>query len=59
MMAVMGSRMRATTNRLRQMATRNANEEMATKVTALERITDTIAAFSGSLCFSPSMWPGS
>ena len=27
MMAVMGRRMRATTNRLRQMATRNANEE--------------------------------
>lgn len=51
MMAVMSGRMRATTNRLRQMATRNANEEMATKVTALERITDAIAAFSGSLAF--------
>lgn len=51
MMAVMSGRMRATTNRLRQMATRNANEEMATKVTALERITDAIAAFSGSLLF--------
>jgi len=51
MMAVMSSRMRVTTNRLRQMATRNANEEMETKVTALERITDTIAAFSGSLTF--------
>jgi uncharacterized membrane protein len=51
MMAVMGGRMRATTNRLRQMATRNANEEMETKVTVLERLTDVIAAFSGSLPF--------
>ena len=51
MMAVMSGRMRATTSRLRQMATRNANEEMETKVTALERITDAIAAFSGSLAF--------
>jgi CRP/FNR family transcriptional regulator, cyclic AMP receptor protein len=51
MMAFMGSRMRATTNRLRQMATRNANEEMETKQTVLERITDVIAAFSGSLAF--------
>jgi len=51
MMAVMSSRMRITTSRLRQMATRNANEEMETKVTALERITDAIAAFSGSLTF--------
>ena len=44
MMAVMSGRMRATTSRLRQMATRNANEEMETKVTALERITDAIEA---------------
>jgi uncharacterized membrane protein len=51
MMAFMSSRMRATTNRLRQLATRNANEEMETKVTVLERITDAIAAFSGSLAF--------
>lgn len=51
MMAVMGGRMRTTTNRLRQLATRNANEEMATKVTALDRLTDIIAAFSGSLIF--------
>jgi CRP/FNR family cyclic AMP-dependent transcriptional regulator len=51
MMAVMGGRMRATTDRLRQMATRNATEEMETKVTVLERITDAIAAFSGSLAF--------
>ena len=51
MMAVMGGRMRATTNRLRQMATRNANEEAETKLTLLDRITDAIAAFSGSLAF--------
>jgi CRP/FNR family transcriptional regulator, cyclic AMP receptor protein len=51
MMAVMGGRMRTTTNRLRQLATRNANEEMETKVTAFERLTDIIAAFSGSLLF--------
>jgi uncharacterized membrane protein len=51
MMAVMGGRMRATTNRLRQTATRNANEEAETKVTMLGRITDAIAVFSGSLAF--------
>jgi uncharacterized membrane protein len=51
MMAVMGGRMRTATTRLRQMATRNANEEMATKVTMLERVTDAIAEFSGSLAF--------
>lgn len=51
MMAVMGGRVRVTTNRLRQMATRNANEEAETKLTMLERITDAIAAFSGSLAF--------
>jgi CRP/FNR family cyclic AMP-dependent transcriptional regulator len=51
MMAVMGGRVRATTSRLRQMATRNANEEMETKLTVLERITDAIAEFSGSLPF--------
>jgi CRP/FNR family transcriptional regulator, cyclic AMP receptor protein len=51
MMAVMGGRVRTTTNRLRQMATRNANEETETKLTLMERVTDTIAAFSGSLPF--------
>ncbi len=51
MMAFMGSRMRATTNRLRQMATRNANEELETKQTMVARITDAIADFSGSLAF--------
>jgi CRP/FNR family transcriptional regulator, cyclic AMP receptor protein len=51
MMAVMGGRVRTTTNRLRQMATRNANEETEAKLTMLERVTDVIAAFSGSLAF--------
>jgi uncharacterized membrane protein len=51
MMAVMGGRVRTTTARLRQMATRNANEETEAKGTALQRITDMIAEFSGSLAF--------
>jgi uncharacterized membrane protein len=51
MMAVMGSRMRTTTNRLRQMATRNANEETQAKLTMVERVTDIIADFSGSIPF--------
>lgn len=51
MMAVMGGRVRTTTARLRQMGTRNANEEAEAKVTVLERITDVIADFSGSLPF--------
>ena len=51
MMAVMGGRVRSTTSRLRQMATRNANAETESKVTTLERITDAIAEFSGSLLF--------
>jgi CRP/FNR family cyclic AMP-dependent transcriptional regulator len=50
-MAVMGGRMRTTTVRLRQMATRNANEETEGKLTVLERVTDVIAEFSGSLPF--------
>lgn len=51
MMAVMGGRMRTATTRLRQMATRNANEEAQAKLTLLERMTDAIAEFSGSLHF--------
>ena len=50
-MAVMGGRMRTTTARLRQMATRNANEEAEAKLTLMERVTDVIADFSGSLPF--------
>jgi CRP/FNR family transcriptional regulator, cyclic AMP receptor protein len=51
MMAMMGRRMRATTDRLRQMAIRNAGEEAEQKVTPIERIIDVIAAFSGSFSF--------
>ena len=51
MMTVMGRRMRATTERLRQAATRNANEAIEQKVTPIERATDWIAAFSGSIEF--------
>jgi uncharacterized membrane protein len=51
MMTVMGRRMRATTERLRQMAVRNAAEEADLKVTPVGRIIDAIAAFSGSFSF--------
>jgi uncharacterized membrane protein len=51
MMTMMGRRMRATTDRLRQMAIRNAGEEAEQKVTPIERIVDVIAAFSGSFSF--------
>jgi uncharacterized membrane protein len=51
MMTMMGRRMRATTDRLRQMAIRNAGEEAEQKVTPIERIIDVIAAFSGSFSF--------
>lgn len=51
MMTVMGRRMRATTDRLRQMAIRNAGEEAEQKQTPIGRIIDAIAAFSGSFAF--------
>jgi uncharacterized membrane protein len=51
MMTVMGRRMRATTERLRQMAIRNAGEEAQQKLTPIDRIIDAIAAFSGSFRF--------
>jgi uncharacterized membrane protein len=51
MMAVMGRRMRETTSRLRQLATRNVNEAHERTQTALERFIDAIAAFSGSFAF--------
>jgi uncharacterized membrane protein len=50
-MTVMGRRMRATTDRLRQMAIRNAGEEAQQKLTPTDRIIDGIAAFSGSFTF--------
>src|SRR5215470_14051105 len=51
MMTVMGRRMRATTERLRQMAIRNAGEAAQQKLTPIDRIIDAIAAFSGSFVF--------
>jgi CRP/FNR family transcriptional regulator, cyclic AMP receptor protein len=51
MMTVMGRRMRATTERLRQMAIRNAGEEVEQKLTPIERVVDGVAAFSGSVSF--------
>ncbi len=51
MMTVMGRRMRATTDRLRQMAIRNAGEEAEQKQTPIGRVIDAIAAFSGSFAF--------
>ncbi len=50
-MAVMARRMRATDEQLQQMAARNVNEEIETRSTVIERVTDVIAAFSGSLPF--------
>lgn len=50
-MAVMARRMRATDEKLQQMAARNVNEEIEHRATVIERVTDSIAAFSGSLPF--------
>jgi uncharacterized membrane protein len=51
MMAVMAKRIRETDERLRQGAARNVNVEMARRNTVIEHVTDTIAAFSGSVHF--------
>jgi uncharacterized membrane protein len=51
MMTVMGRRMRETTGRLRQLATRNVNEAHERTQSTVERIVDAIAAFSGSFTF--------
>jgi uncharacterized membrane protein len=51
MMATMGRRLRETDVMLRQMAVRNVNEEIQQKLTPVERVTDWIAAFSGSIHF--------
>ena len=51
MMAIMGRRMRETTGRLLQLATRNVNEAHERTQTAVERFIDAIAAFSGSFAF--------
>lgn len=51
MMMVMGQRIRATTERLRRSTTRNASAAIEQKLTPIERVTDWIAAFSGSIQF--------
>jgi uncharacterized membrane protein len=51
MMAVMAARLRATDQRLRQAAVRNANDVMASHATLIQRATDAIAEFSGSFAF--------
>jgi uncharacterized membrane protein len=51
MMATMARRLRETDLKLRQMAVRNVNEEIEQKLTPVERVTDWIAAFSGSIYF--------
>ena len=51
MMATMARRLRETDIKLRQMAVRNVNEEIAQKLTPVQRVTDWIAAFSGSIYF--------
>jgi CRP/FNR family transcriptional regulator, cyclic AMP receptor protein len=51
MLAIMTRRIRETNARLANMAARNVNEEMAERLTPLQRIVDWIAAFSGSIPF--------
>ena len=50
-MATMARRLRETDIKLRQMAVRNVNEEIQQKLTPVERLTDWIAAFAGSIYF--------
>jgi len=51
MLAIMTRRIRETNARLASMAARNVNEEMAERLTPLQRVVDWIAAFSGSIPF--------
>ncbi len=51
MLAIMTRRIRETNARLASMAARNVNEEMAERLTPLQRAVDWIAAFSGSIPF--------
>lgn len=51
MLAIMTRRIRETNVRLASMTARNVNEEMAERLTPLQRIVDWIAAFSGSILF--------
>ncbi len=51
MLSIMGRRLRVTGEKLRRTATRNLNEEVHEKGTAVGRAADWIAAFSGSIPF--------
>lgn len=51
MMATIAQRLRQTNLRLQQTASRNVNEAVEKKQTAIEQIVDSIAAFSGSFVF--------
>lgn len=51
LLTTMGQRIRATDEILRRRASRNINEEMEIRSTAVEKTADVIAAFSGSLTF--------
>ena len=51
LLTTMGQRIRTTDELLRRRVARNINEELAIRSTAVERIADVIAAFSGSITF--------
>jgi len=51
LLAAMGRRLRATVEKLRHTATRNANEEMQDSRTIVQKSADWIAEFSGSIPF--------
>ena len=51
LLTTMGQRIRSTDELLRRRVARNINEEIAIRSTAIERLADVIAAFSGSLTF--------
>jgi uncharacterized membrane protein len=51
LMAVLGERIRETHGRLRRLAARNANEAIETRESPIERATDKVAGWAGSLWF--------
>jgi uncharacterized membrane protein len=51
LLTMMGQRIRSTDEILRRRVARNINEEMAIRSTAVEKVADVIAAFSGSIAF--------
>lgn len=51
LLTTMGQRIRSTDEILRRRVARNINEEMEIRSTTVERISDVIAAFSGSIAF--------